>query len=222
MTSPLEWLESHGIGLEERTWLAAYGPLTDPRKVTTVGSLIVPWYRHRFALLRRFARKLMPNIPWGVFTSRFDEAGWEPIGGARPSPEAYAKLVDVDKRAVSLLFQSDRPATAPCQVVDDLLALASRHRIRVVLTVFPEASDLRHWCPDIYRQRVMAALEAGRQQHGFELIDGHDWLPDNSFFDPVHVMASGADDFTARFAGLMSRIDSASTPNVAARSVERR
>src|SRR5579863_4716228 len=43
----LEWLESHGIGIAERSWLATYGPLADPRSVTTVGGMVVPWYRHR-------------------------------------------------------------------------------------------------------------------------------------------------------------------------------
>ncbi|HEV3339378.1 MAG TPA: DUF1574 family protein [Pirellulales bacterium] len=216
----LQWLESHGIGLEERNWLATYGPLADPRSVTTMGGMVVPWYRHRFALLRRFARKLMPSIPWGVRSAWFDEAGWEPIGGERPSQEVYAQLVTADRQAVLPYFQTDRLAPASCRVVKDILTLARQHQIHVVLTLFPEASDLRQWCPDEYRGRMMTALEAASRERDFDLIDGHDWLPDEDFFDPVHVMAAGADNFTDRFAQLMGELDG-STANVASRPADR-
>jgi hypothetical protein len=217
----LAWLESHGIGLEERNWLATYGPLADPRSVTTVGGMVVPWYRHRFALLRRFARRLMPSIPWGVRSPHFDEAGWEPIAGQQPEPEVYARLVEADKRAIAPFFQTDRLAPASCRVVGDLLALSEQHGIRVVLTLFPEASDLRGWCPDSYRARVMAALETACRDHDLDLIDGHDWLPDEQFFDPVHVIASGADDFTDRLAGRLSQLGGGSAAEVAARPAGR-
>ena len=213
----LEWLESHGIGLGERDWLATYGPLANPRSVTSVGGMVVPWYRHRFALLRRFARKLMPRIPWGVLSAEFDEAGWEPIAGERPQPEVYARLVEADKRAIEPFFQTDRLSPASYRVVSDLLTLTERHGIRVVLTLFPEASDLRGWCPDTYRGRVMAALEVACREHHLDLIDGHDWLSDEQFFDPVHVMASGANDFTDRFAGRLNELDGHSAANVASR-----
>ncbi len=213
----LEWLESHGIGLEERSWLATYGPLADPRSVTTVGGMVVPWYRHRFALLRRFARRLMPSIPWGVRSHSFDAAGWEPIGGQRPSQEVYAHLVEADRQAVTPYFRTDRLAPASCRVVKEILTLAGQHRIHVVLTLFPEGSDLRQWCPEEYRDRVMTALEAACREHDLDLIDGHDWLADEDFFDPVHVMASGASEFTDRLAGRLSELEGGSAANVASR-----
>ncbi|HWB11335.1 MAG TPA: DUF1574 family protein [Pirellulales bacterium] len=217
----LEWLESHGIGIQERSWLATYGPLADPRSVTTVGGTLVPWYRHRFALLRRFARRLMPSIPWGVRSPRFDEGGWEAIGGERPEPELYARLVEIDRSAIEPFFQADRLAPASRRVVGDLLALTKRHGIRVVLTLFPEASDLRGWCPDDYRDRVMADLQAACREHDFDLIDGHDWLPDEQFFDPVHVMAAGANDFTDRFADRLSPLRGDAAAEVASRPADR-
>jgi hypothetical protein len=183
--------------------------------------MVVPWYLHRFALLRRFARRLMPRIPWGVLSAEFDEAGWEPIAGERPQPQVYARLVEADKRAIEPFFQTDRLAPASYRVVDDLLALTERHGIHVVLTLFPEASDLRGWCPDEYRGRMMAALETACREHNLDLIDGHDWLPDEQFFDPVHVMASGANDFTDQFASRLSELESGSAANVASRLADR-
>lgn len=217
----LEWLESHGIGLAERNWLATYGPLANPRSVTTISGMVVPWYRHRFALLRCFARRMMPRIPWGVLSAEFDEAGWEAIAGERPKPEVYSRLVEADKKAIEPFFQTDRLSPASCRVVNDLLKVTERHGIRVVLTMFPEASDLRAWCPDDYRSRVMTALQASCQEHGLDLIDGHDWLPDEQFFDPVHVMASGANDFTDQFAVPFRELEGQSEANIASRPANR-
>jgi hypothetical protein len=217
----LIWLESHGIGLKERNWLAAYGPLADPRSVTTTGGLLVPWYRHRFALLRRFARGLMPNIPWGVLSPKFDEAGWEPIGGPHPGNEVYSYYVEAEKPAVSAYLQGGPLAPVSCRIVQEILASARSQRIRVVLTLFPDASDLREWCPDEYRRSVMTFLETACREHDQTLVDGHDWLPDEDFFDPVHLISSGADHFTDRLAGVMTGLDAESPENVASRPVER-
>lgn len=218
----LIWLESHGLGLKERGWIGEYGPLADPRSVTTTGGLYVPWYRHRFALLRRFARGLMPNIHWGVMSPLFDDAGWEPIGGQHPSDETYSHYVEIEKPSVSAYLEPRPLSSATCRVVNDFFALTKEHRIRVVLTLFPDASDLRGWCSDEHRRNVMNFLEQAGHDFDLTLIDGHEWLHDEDFFDPVHVLATGADHFTDRFANILTRLDRGPAASVASRPLERR
>ncbi|HVA49622.1 MAG TPA: DUF1574 family protein [Pirellulales bacterium] len=203
----LTWLESHGIGLGERNWLESYGPLADPRSVTTTSGVLVPWYRHRFALVRWVARGFMPSIPWGVLSSWFDEHGWEPIGGDRRSDQMYAQFVAAERGALGPYFQNSRLAPASRRVFQDLLTLLDSQQIRTVLALFPEGSDLRRWCPAEFRARVMAALGSVGREREVTIVDGHDWLSDDDFFDPIHLIASGADRFTDRLAGLTAFSD---------------
>ncbi|HQU41713.1 MAG TPA: DUF1574 family protein [Pirellulales bacterium] len=213
----LTWLESHGIGLGERNWLASYGPLPDPQSVTTTSGVLVPWYRHRFALVRRVAPGWMPGIPWGVLSSWFDDHGWEPIGGDRRSDEMYAQFVAAERGAFGPYFHDSHLAPASRRVFEDLLTLLDSQGIRTVLALFPEGSDLRQWCPDEFRRRVMDALGNAGREHEVVIIDGHDWLSDKDFFDPIHVVAPGADRFTDRLAGLMAGCELASPRHVATR-----
>jgi hypothetical protein len=218
----LIWLESHGLGLKERNWIGEYGPLADPRSVTTTSGLLAPWYRHRFALLRRFARGLMPNIHWGVMSPLFDDAGWEPIGGQHPSDDTYSHYVETEKPTVSAYLEPKPLSSATCRVINDIFAVTKEHQIRVVLTLFPEARDLRDWCSEKHRSNIMGFLEQAGRDYDLTLIDGHDWLHDEDFFDPVHVLATGADHFTDHFAGMMTGQDTRRPENVASRPINRR
>lgn len=196
----LKWLESHGIGLGERRWLAAYGPLAEPRSVTTTSGALLPWYRHRFALVRTVARGFMPTIPWGVLSPWFDDAGWEPIAAERRDDTMYGQFVAGERDALAPYFQQESLAPPSCRIIDDLVTLLKKQRIHTVLTVFPEASDLRGWCPDGFRRQAMATLQATAQTHSCIVVDGHDWLADSDFFDPIHVISPGASRFTERLA----------------------
>lgn len=209
----LKWLESHGVGMGERSWLAAYGPLADPSLVTTTTGVLVPWYRHRFALVRHLARGFMPSIPWGVLSPWFDDAGWEPIGVECRSDALYAQFVAGERESLAPYFMSSKLSPASCRLIDDLLTLLSDQRIDTVLTVFPEASVLRSWCPDEFRRKSIAFLRAAARKHGFALAEGHDWLTDDDFFDPIHVTAPGANRFTDRLGNLLVDIEIASPPN---------
>lgn len=206
----LKWLESHGIGLAERRWLAAYGPLADPHSVTTTSGMLLPWYRHRFALIRATARGFMPTIPWGVLSPWFDDAGWEPIAAESRNEAMYAQFVAGEREALAPYFKQAGLAPASCRIIDDLLTELSTQHIRTVLTVFPEASDLRGWCPDEFRRRVTEALQTAAEKHDFDLVDGHGWLADDDFFDPIHVISRGASRFTDRLAGSMFNLELAS------------
>src|SRR5262249_16856265 len=80
----------------------------------------------------------------------------------------------------------------------EMLTLCRDRSIPAALLYMPEESQLRHWYPPHVDMAINAYFAGLRQDFGVPLVDARDWVEDCYFSDFVHLLPSGAREFTGR------------------------
>jgi hypothetical protein len=127
-----------------------------------------------------------------------DSHGWQELW-ERPS----AALARASRRVVLEEAERFRPCTrladGPVRALEDLLTLCRREGIAVTLVRLPESREYRELCGSAARAAVAGLLERVRARWGVGLIDAQQWVPDEEFWDPHHLLSAGARRFSERF-----------------------
>jgi hypothetical protein len=161
-------------------------------------SVTVPFYSLRFPIMGR----LMPSAqPWHLrfdWSRGCDEFGWGAPFAATVTPEEYAAGLERAKHEYRAILADMRPNGGASRALTDIAALCHREGIPLKLVMMPEATGFRAIYPPVVVERIRAFLQGLCREHGCELIDAREWLPDSGFTDGHHVLKSGAAIFTNR------------------------
>jgi hypothetical protein len=194
--------------VSEETWTASEW-LTLPELATLGPYFAWPLSKCRAWLESRLA-------PAYAFRDRLREALQEPFAPRRPvsreffcdargfqlpewlTPAACARRLEVSRREFFDSLQAYRLGNGSARALRDLVDLAHRERVPLVLVLPPESSTFRGWyAPGALEplDRLVADLH---RAYGVPVVDATGWLPDEDFADGHHPLAGGAEAFTAR------------------------
>jgi hypothetical protein len=162
---------------------------------------LVPAYSLRHIVLNRCAPSWVPD------KERFD-MHWRGMSAYGWVPMCYALALrpDVKAKATQELESQYRPVVEHLCINErsdrafrQILELCSDRNIATALLIGPESSGLRGWYPPAVRRRLADYLERLRHEFGTPTIRGQDWIPDEEFFEGVHLLHAGASTFARRF-----------------------
>jgi hypothetical protein len=158
-------------------------------------------FDYNFARLR-FARA--PDLA-RAFDPLAAAPAYRPLG-THPTPteavsadERQRRTAEAHKNNATFLQRAAvRPAAD--RALRDLLSEAQAHAVRAVLVRTPEGATFREWHPPERRAELDAYVRGLAADFAVPVIDARGWLEEGAFYDSHHVLRSGADAFTARFA----------------------
>jgi hypothetical protein len=161
---------------------------------------LVPWHKHRAALLRQVA----PD--WAPYHDLREKITLNPLGGDRGwLLEPSISPAEVQRRTAQVrdiyfdMFQRFHIDPAGDRATRELLELCRREHIPVTLFTTPESSTYRSWYSPAARQEVDAYLARLGSEYGVVVCDTRTWLADSDFTDSHHPLQQGAEHFTRRF-----------------------
>ncbi|HJZ59511.1 MAG TPA: hypothetical protein VKE74_31495 [Gemmataceae bacterium] len=161
-------------------------------------SVLVPWYALRFPLLGRFSPSALPwhlRFDWSRTT---DPHGWStPLVDSVTEAEYQAGLERATAEYGAILADL-HPTGGSARALEDLLALCREQGVPVRLVLMPESAGFRALYPPSSTARLYAFLHRLCAEHGCELVDARDWLPDGCFTDGHHQLRPGAEAFSDR------------------------
>jgi hypothetical protein len=105
-------------------------------------------------------------------------------------------------------FRRDAPF---CRILDETLGLCRAEGIRASLVLMPEASEVRDWYDSAIQREVLAFLGELGRRHEATVVDAQGWIDDGGFLDGIHLVESGADQFTSDLASQAFAISSVRT-----------
>jgi hypothetical protein len=198
---PLEetWLDGCRLRDAERAFLAHYH--SDPdraRRQWLKGRVPCVWHRDH---LRSFIALDVGGV--GSATERVcrltDADGWLSYRSEDVTPEQRREYTEIARLQYAPTFADFRLADGPSRALDDILTACRQRGIPVALLVMPEGPTFRAHYPPSMRAGLDAHLRAVSARWGVPLIDAHDWLADDAFWDSHHLLPRGAAAFTERF-----------------------
>jgi hypothetical protein len=127
-----------------------------------------------------------------------DAHGWHPYFEGGVNPEQRRRFWDIARAQYHDAFGPLRLSRHADKALEALLALCRESRISVALTVPPESNAFRALYPPAMLEGVQSYVETLSLRHGLPLIDGHDWVEDEGFWDGHHALPKGAVAFTRR------------------------
>jgi hypothetical protein len=165
-------------------------------------SQLVPFWSHRRNLLNRFA-------PLLVSPSKRIDCHWRDMGScgcvAMPQlqaglPPAQADLTkQIREREYSSILAGLKVHSHTDQAIRQLLRLLRDEGIASALMITPEPSYIRRcYSPDACRA-IADYLGQLEREFATPVIDARDWVPDEEFFEGIHVIHAGAVTFAKRF-----------------------
>ena len=161
---------------------------------------LAPCYSHRWAILRRLAPAFAIDDPWTQGIGPFDAAGAGRLPDAVRSEERFRQGLQTTERSYGAYRNGFRRDAPFCRILAETLELCRSEGIRAVVVLMPEASEIRDWYDDDVKREMLAFLRELGRQHGAAVVDAHGWIDDRGFLDGIHLVASGADWFTAELA----------------------
>jgi hypothetical protein len=161
---------------------------------------LVPWHKHRAALLREFA----PD--WVPYHDPREKITLSPLGGDRGwLLEPVVSPTEVQRRTALVrdiyydVFQKFHLDPAADGATRELLELCRRKHIPVTLFTTPEGSSYRSWYSLAARQQIDDYLARLASEYAVVVCDTRTWLADSDFTDSHHPLQKGAENFTRRF-----------------------
>jgi hypothetical protein len=140
-------------------------------------------------------------LPWHFrfdWSRSPDQYGWgTPLTDTVTAEQYHLAL----KRAIAeygAILADMRPTGPAARALGDLLTLCREHSIPVKLVLMPESSEFRALYPPIVNERMYRFLQDLCTNHGCELIDAREWLPNSAFTDGHHMLRPGAEAFSDR------------------------
>jgi hypothetical protein len=157
-----------------------------------------PWYAHREELLRRSARFFVPLDRRFLPTEEANACG-DPLMSAADkmkmrTPRALSKTYE----EYAFWFEEFRLGGSNCQALHELLEDARAQSVPVALVLMPEGPTFRSWFPESMYRQVYDWLTGLSREHACALINAHEWLDEDDFFDSHHMLGPGAEKFTRR------------------------
>jgi hypothetical protein len=173
------------------------------------GRQAVPWLSYRQRVLRSWAPSWVPKELRNDATYRdLDDWGFLTLDGYREHPPAdyFAGLVSGVRNSTTASLSPFRVSPHLDHAQRDLLTLAGRQGIHVVLLLIPEPAAVR----ELYRtlpggadaDRYIRGLAA---EFGTALVDARGWLPDTAFADGSHLTPDGAGAFARKLQRVLDR-----------------
>lgn len=207
---PLLLHQDHGIG--EETWL-------DPRRLDLADLPVVgryighpwtlyerwcrlrlsPWYSNRFLILNRFARSWLETQHHQDAWTHLAADGWLPYGRQEISADEYRKGVEHARREYGPMLTDFRVTPTADAALSALLQLCRDEQIETALYLMPEGSEFRGWYSPTARQEITDYLANLRRRFEAPVYDATTWCDDRDFWDSHHLLAAGAQRFSARF-----------------------
>jgi hypothetical protein len=93
---------------------------------------------------------------------------------------------------------TDFPPGSPFENLCELLDSCRQDGVRTVLLLMPEGPAFRSWYPPGLWPRIRERLGTVAVAHGAPLIDAHEWMAEDDFYDSHHLTLAGATLFTER------------------------
>jgi hypothetical protein len=116
------------------------------------------------------------------------------------SPAERAEKIALTHQLSWCYAQNMTVARGADRAFRDTLREAADNGIRVVLLLAPEGPLFRSWYSPDGLARFDQYVKSVATEFGVPLVDARLWLEEEDFYDSHHVLARGADKFTARFA----------------------
>src|SRR5262245_4864059 len=163
-------------------------------------SVLTAWHHHRFAIVKKFAPRLLPPRqlrPEGIEGRIRDEGpdGW------------YAFRVRADEAALISRAARDffrgrlkrMDADSPMALgLRDLLVLCRDEGLPAALVLMPEGPTFRGWYGSRFEAELKTFLAGLERDFGVRTIDARGWVDEELFVDSHHLIAEGAEVFTRR------------------------
>lgn len=160
--------------------------------------LLFPFYGHRFALLAAHAERFVPPDridSWAQVVG--DDTGWVRLPEC-PKQEHDARWKKMGKMYADNL-DTLRIIPAEHNAIRQLLRRCQRDDIAVAILVSPWASEFdTSWWSKKARQQFAEILDGIGRDFSVPIIDARNWMADDYYYDPVHLGAEGADQYTRK------------------------
>jgi hypothetical protein len=169
-------------------WLRAHLPPCTAQRRALVGALVPNW-----------------GAPPGhdFHHNQMDARGWAPFPKPAVGPEEFARSARLSEASYHATLRDFRAAPGGLVALADTLAECQRLQIRAAVVQAPEHSLFRAWgCTA--RPWLVAEVRRLAAAAGSEFIDAVDWVGDDGFWDPHHLLPGGAAVYSRRLADELS------------------
>lgn len=197
------WTASRWLSLAQYRRLRPYLARTHGLDHEWLESRLAPWYSYRPYIRIWGQQQVNPEGP------RLRERPRDAWGYHLPEPITPAQCRPWWKTARKIHRWSLRHfqlGEGPSRAMRDLLALCRQEQIPVALVLMPESAIFRSWYNPEGLAEVLHLLDELRTTYGVEVIDASRWAPDGEFIDGHHLLACGADRFSARMCEEVQRL----------------
>ncbi len=158
----------------------------------------VPWYSHRFAILKRVAPVFIAGRFLGDQFHCIDASGWTLVPFGRQPPERYRGLVEFAHKEYANCFADFRLGGTGVQALRALLDRCRHEGLAAALVIMPEGHDFRaFYSPEAWGQ-IHGFLDGLSNEYHVPLINAREWVGDEEFFDSHHLTTAGAQVFSDR------------------------
>ena len=161
---------------------------------------LAPCYAHRREILRSVAPAFAVDDVWTQGIGPFDSAGAGRLPDAVRSEARFRQGLEMTERSYGAYRNRFRRDAPFCRILDETLELCRAEGIRASLVLMPEASEMRGWYDGAVQREMLAFLGELGRRHGATVVDAHGWIDDGGFLDGIHLVESGADQFTSDLA----------------------
>ncbi len=158
---------------------------------------LLPTYRHQAELRELLAvdehargERLDAEL---VATDHF---GWRP----RCAPMDFAMLKRMAHSQYDACFRDFRLSAEQVRQLRQDIALCRKHGIKTELLLMPEGSEFRKLYTPEMSTAIDGMLAAIHEEFHVPIVDARDWMDDDCFCDMHHLVAEGAQLFSARLA----------------------
>lgn len=156
-----------------------------------------PFYQHRGDILAAIAPAI--TGPCGQQGLNLDRWGSQIADRVRGNPKQYQRALDVAMSTFARPYLTDfHLGGASVRVLEDMLVDCKERGIATGLVVVPEGTPLRSMYQDRWPE-VEDWLASLEQRFGSPVINAHDWVDDDGFWDGHHLCRVGARAYTDRF-----------------------
>ncbi|HVW39142.1 MAG TPA: hypothetical protein VHB99_17625 [Pirellulales bacterium] len=157
---------------------------------------LAPCYAHRWEILRRVAPSFAVDDAWTQGIGPFDSAGAGRLPDAVRCEARFQQGLEMTERSYGVYRKGFRRDAPFCLILDETLELCRSEGICASLVLMPEASAVRDWYDGAIQREMLAFLDELGRRHEATVVDAHGWIDDGGFLDGIHLVESGADQFT--------------------------
>ena len=193
-----QWLHGYRLRPEELTRLRGFGwDVPTPPHHGWKG-WIVPFYAYRYSILNQYWSKMLP-CPFGLTVgSASDDCGF--VKAKELPQDRIPKAIEYTRNEYAPAMNNYTVGGPGPRAIDDLLSLAQENNIAVTIVLMPESSIFRSWYGDAGNRAISDYALSLQHEHGVEVINAREWVPDSGFSDGHHMQPAGSACYTDRLA----------------------